>query len=308
MFDYLSKGIHLENNRKITAVLVVLVAYGIFCRIVPLSVLAVLFVLTFAAALGYLFYDFVLFNYKVENNNQSATAYSWGYVRETTKYLDLNTFVAYVRKKDFNFLKEFANSNKQIFILYTFVFADFIIAFKNLDLFNSGAYFAMALVSKFVFLGYLYMKKNFDAVALDVKERLEAILDIFYTHINGLLSVFTVIFILVFILSKYIIEILFGEKYQAVQSSFPFILLGSMFLCVALCVYEAAKIMDVKLTNSILKIYLTIFGVLFVFLPIGYIDTVTYFVVGSSALFSISLYNLVIKKPDYIARTYNHLF
>jgi hypothetical protein len=59
---------------------------------------------------------------------------------------------------------------------------------------------------------------------------------------------------------------------------------------------------------KVLKIFGIVFAVLFVFMPINYIDTITYFIVGMGSLVSIFLYNLVIKKPLYISHTYNHFF
>jgi hypothetical protein len=210
-----------------------------------------------------------------------------------------------LKEKDLDFYKGYFHSYSNSIILFTFIFADFIIGFKNLSFFDSGIYFAMSIFTKFTFLGFYILKGNFDKLKIKTEEN---ILDIFYTQMNGLLSVFFVVFVLFFVLSRFIVEIFFGSGYAPYQSSLPFILIANISLCISLCVYTTAQQINPKLTNRISQTFLSIFIIWFIFMPINYIDTITYFIVGSSTILSIFLYNFVIKKHDYIESTYNLSF
>lgn len=285
-----------------------IIFYAIVCRVLPKEVISVAVVTGLLLLLSGHFYLYVNRLAKSENQADSKVEYSWGYIKEKTVMLDLNMFFSFLKNKDYGFYKQYLRLNFDKFTIALFFLADIVIAFKNLDLYNSGAYFALSFATKFVFVAYVYVENFYKLVDVSDNDRDRKILDIFYRQINGVISVFFVVFIMVFILSKYIVEIVFGNYYISEQSSLPFILLANMFLTIALIVYSTAKRIDLKNTRNILRIYAPIFLVLFIFMSINYVDTVTYFVVGASCLLSIFLYNFAIKKLDYISDTYNHLF
>jgi O-antigen/teichoic acid export membrane protein len=188
------------------------------------------------------------------------------------------------------------------------MFGDFIVSFKNLSLSESGVYFALSLFCKFIFISYIYINRSIVAVSDKDENKEEKVLDIFYKNLNGMLSLGFVIFVLFFILSKYLIEIFFGESYVYYQTSLPFIMVANIALLVALLTYETAKKIDKDGTKKVLKIFVPIFTILFIFMTNGYVDTVAYFVIGGCSILSIFLYNFVIKRPSYIQSTYNYLF
>lgn len=300
--------LNIENRNKETLILSGVVGFALFSRIIPFSFVTLITLVFVILVIATDFYFYTNRTSREENKNEKVLEYSWGYVKEKTSHLDINTLVKYLSSKDFAFYKNYFTINHNKIILLLFVFGDIIVAFKNLDFFNSGIYIAMSIFTKFVFLGYIFMRDTYNKILVGENNSEENILDIFYSQINGLLSAFIVIFLLFFALSKYLVEIFFGKDYLPYQSSLPFVLFANIALVVAICVYMTSKRIDPQLTGKISKIFATIFGVIFIFMSINYIDTVTYFVIGTSCLLSIFLYNFVIKKPQYIANTYNHLF
>lgn len=308
----LNKHRNITSDRKIAIFLVLIIGYSIFCRIIPPEVISIFVVMFFLAFVFFEFYLYVMAHAKIENKNHNTVEYSWGHVKQKTDTYDAKRFFEYIHAQDFNFYKTFLQMHTDKIILFSFIFIDLIIAFKNLSFFYSGTYFALSLFTKFVFVAYLQLEKIYnriDHIKLPENENKDdVILDIFYSQFNGIVSVFFVVFVFFFILSKYITEIFFGASYSPVQSSLPFVLIANMFLTISLCIYETAKRIDRRATNNILKVYCPLFLVIFVFMSINYVDTVTYFIVGASSILSIFLYNFVIKKPQYIAETYNHMF
>jgi len=300
--------VNIHSEKKFIFLLAAIIFYSILCRLIPATLISMLVVLSFVAYVAVEFYIYVNHNAKLENKHSNTIEYSWGHVKEKTSMLDLQKFFQYILTKDLSFYKKFVIHHKENVILFIFTFGDMLVAFKNLSFFYSGSYFALSIFVKFVFVGYFHLYKIYESAHITRDNAEEKVLDIFYSQINGLISVFFVLFITVFILSKYIVEIFFGVDYMPLQSSLPFILLANMFLCGALCIFETARRMDSKMTNNIIKIYSPFFAVLFVFMSINYIDTITYFIIGATSILSIFLYNFVIKKPQYIADTYNHLF
>jgi hypothetical protein len=214
----------------------------------------------------------------------------------------------YLYGKDFSFYRNYLNINLEKIVILLFIFGDLVVAFKNLDVKSAGVYIAMSLFTKFVFIGYIFIGQTYKKVLVGANDTEENILEIFYSQINTMLSFFAAAFVFVFILSRYIVEIFFGSGFAPYQSSLPFIMLANMSLAVALSIYITALRLGDRLTKKISKFYSIIFFVLFVFMTVNYVDTVTYFIIGSSTLLSIFLYNFVIKKPAYIENTYNHLF
>lgn len=293
-----------KNDREIF-ILSVVILFSILCRLLTFPYITALVMAVFTFLISFNFYSFVNKIAKSENKSHNTQEFSWGFVREKTENLNLQNLFKYLSTKDLDFYKKYLFSNSNFIILFLFIFTDFIIAFKNLSFFDTGIYFAMSIFTKFTFLGYIIMNDMFNKLK-DKSE--ENILDVFYTQMNGLLSVFFVIFILFFVLSKYIVEIFFGNNFSPYQSSLPFILVANISLCISLCVYTTAQKINPKLTGRITQTFILIFTLLFIFMPINYIDTITYFVVGSSTILSIFLYNFVIKKHDYIENTYNLSF
>jgi hypothetical protein len=254
------------------------------------------------------FYIYVNKSAKDENKNMKTTEFTWGFVKEKKDMMDFYTLTNYLYTKDFSFYKNYLIINLEKTILLLFIFGDLLVAFKNLDMRNAGIYIAMSLFTKFVFLGYLFLRQTYKKILVGNNKTEDNLLEIFYSQINSMLSFFAAIFVFFFVLSKYIVEIFFGKAFAPYQSSLPFILLANMSLVVAICIYVSATKLNEQLTKRISKMFVFVFFVLFVFMTVNYIDTVTYFIIGSSALLSIFLYNFVVKKPGYIESTYNHLF
>jgi len=141
-----------------------------------------------------------------------------------------------------------------------------------------------------------------------VKDNAEKVLEIFYRELNGIIAVFFVIFILSFILSRALVEIVFGSAYIPDHSSLPFVLLANMALAISLVVYTTARRINRAATINIIKLYSIVFVPIFIFLSINYIDTVAFFIIGSATLLSVFLYNFAMRNLDYISDTYNHFF
>jgi hypothetical protein len=310
MWDKLS----IPKNNYEVAILSLILVFAIFVRTVPFSMITIVTILIFVSLISLDFYLYVNKRAHDENKNIVTTNFSWGFVKEKTEMITFKTLVNYLSNKDFGFYKNYLMLNLQKIIFGIFLFGDLVIAFKNLDMKNAGIYIAMSIFCKFVFIAYIFMRQTYlKSVANNEKTNDEninedTILEIFYTQINTLLSSFAVLFIFFFMLSRYISEIFFGNSFYPYQSSLPFILLANISLVILACVYLTAKMLDESLTNKIVKIYSVAFFVLFVFMNVNYLDNITYFVIGASALLSIFIYNFVIKKPDYIKRTYNFLF
>lgn len=307
-FDSVFNKLRIPNNNLEAFFLALLVGFALLVRVVPFELITIFTLLFF---LGIFALDFFMYTNKLakeENKNIKTTEFSWGFVKEKKEIMDINTFLEYLSNKDFSYYKSYILINIDKLIILLFVFSDILVAFKNLDMRNSGIYIAMSLFTKFVFIGYVLMKQTFDKTLISEKTTEENILEIFYTQINTMLSSFAALFIFFFLLSKYLVEIFFGQAFTFFQTSLPFILLANISLVVALCIFMTSIKLDEKVTLKISKFFLAIIFILFIFIAINYIDTVTYFIIGSSALLSIFLYNFVIKKPSYIESTYNHLF
>lgn len=307
-YDKYMKRLNIPNHNREVFALSLLLIFAILTRALPFEAITVLTVFCFLFLLSLDFYFYANKSAKDENKHEKTVEFSWGFIKEKKELIDLATLVKYLKNKDFSFYKVYLKLNITKGIILLFLFGDILAAFKNLNLFYSGIYIAMSIFTKFVFLAYLFMRQSYVKFLIGEKNTEENILNIFYSQINSMLSIFAVIFIFFFVLSKYIVNIFFGGSYLPYQSSLPFVLLANISLVIAICIYSTAKKIDENTTNRISKIYLSIFTVLFVFMSINYVDTVTYFVIGSSALISIFLYNLVIKKPAYIESTYNSLF
>ncbi len=302
-----------SKDNKELFFLAVLVIFSMFVRIVPFSLITILFLLVFLGILSIHFYYYVNKSAREESKNNKVTEFSWGFVKEKTDLMDMFSFVNYLYNKELVFFKKYIliNIDKAVFLL--FFFADILVAFKNLDTQSAGIYIAMSIFTKFIFVAYFYMKQVY-VKTLNKKDKIEEsfeedrVLNIFYTQINIIISLFATLFIFFFILSKYIVDIFFGINYFPYQSSLPFVLLANISLALASCLYFSAMELDAKATKKISKIFFTLIFILFIFMNVNYIDTVTYFITGTSSLLSIFLYNFIIKKPEYIKRTYNLLF
>jgi len=285
-----------------------LVAFSLFVRIIPLSLITILTLTVFTFFVGYHFYLYV--NKAMYNKSKEyfLVEYTWGSFAKNANYFDIYKIKNFLLKQDFVFIREYINVNIYYIIFGLFIFLDLLIAFKNLNLKNTGAYIALSLFTKFVFFAVYYLDKYFKKNEAQSPLDEEKVLDIFHTQISSYFSILAVVFIIFFVLSRYIVEIFFGFRFFAYQSTLPFVLLANISLAVMFCIYITANRIDKAVTEKILKVYSVFFIIFFVFINIGYIDLVAYFVLGMSTLFSILLYNFVIKKPDYILRTYNLLF
>lgn len=300
----------LKQNKELIFV-VTLISFPILMRILPQTLIALFFTLVFLFFIFAHFYKYCSEIFLKENDNTATLEYSWGFVKENVEALDMQNFVKFLKTTDINFFKKYFSLNRTFFMLTLFMTGDLIVAFKNLSLSESGVYFALSFFTKFVFLAYIYIDKTYINILkenLSETARQTKVLDIFYKHFNGLASLSVVLFILYFILSKFLIEIFFGFDYMLYQTSLPFILSANLALLISLFVFRTATIVDPQRTWGILKIFIPIFFILFVFMDISYYDTVAYFVIGSSAVLSIFLYNFCIRKPAYIESTYNSLF
>lgn len=307
-YDKYMKRLNIPNHNREAFALSLLLLFSIFSRVIPFFLITILFVMCFLALLAVDFYFYVNKSAKDENKNEKTIEFSWGFVKERTELMDMDTIIKYLKNKDFSFYKTYLNLNINKGTVLLFFLGDILVAFKNLDLAHAGIYIAMSLFTKFVFLGYLFMRQSYAKVLIGEKNTEENTLDIFYSLINNMFSIFAVLFIFFFVLSRYLVQIFFGNDYLPFQSSLPFVLLANIGLVIAICIYSTSKRIDSQTTGKIAKAYLFFFILLFVFMGINYLDTIAYFVIGSSALISIFLYNLVIKKPEYIKSTYNHLF
>lgn len=305
--DFFS-NISLPHKNKEIFFLSLLVIFSITVRVTSFSLVTITAITFFLLVVFYDFFFYVNNYATTENKNIKTTEFSWGFIKEKREVMDFFTFINYLYNKEIIFYKKYIYSRLDKIIISLFIFGDIIVAFKNLDMKFSGIYIAMSIFTKFVFLGYIFMKQTYKKVLIAERDTEDNVLNIFYTQINSMISTFAVLFIFFFILSKFITEIFFGNGYLPYQSSLPFVLLANISLVVALCIYTTAIRLNARLTKKIFNIYLSLFVVLFVFMTINYVDTVTYFIIGSAALLSIFLYNFVIKKPAYIENTYNLLF
>jgi hypothetical protein len=285
-----------------------LIAFSILVRLFSLGSITILTLLIFFAFVGYHFYIYVSKAISEETKTKFTVEYTWGGITKPTDYFSFETIKNFLLRRDFEFYKQYISNNIQYIIFGSFIFIDILIAFKNLNLKNTGAYIALSLFTKFVFFAVYYLDKYFKKNESEVKLEEERILEIFNTQMTSFFSIFAVVFIIFFTLSRYLVEIFFGFNFVAYQSTLPFVLLANISLAIMFCIYLTASRLNKIVTDKLLKVYSIFFLVFFVFMNIGYIDLVAYFVLGMSTLFSILLYNFVIKKPDYILRTYNLLF
>jgi hypothetical protein len=303
-------GQYFKTNQEVIF-LFSIVTFPILTRVLPLWFISSFFVIAFLLYLTNHFYFYVNNIAKSENKSVNLQEYSWGFVREEGANLDSKNFLNYLKSKKWEFYRAYLSSNKNIIILMSFLFGDLVVAFKNLSLEVTGAYFAMSIFTKFVFLAYIYINRKTVELStgpLSVEEKEFAILDNFYKHFSGIASLSLVMFVLFFALGRYITEIFFGFKYIEYQTSLSFILLANMALLLGLIIFRTAQEVAKQRTWQLAKVFAPIIIVLFVFLNITHPDTVAFFVIGSVAVFSIFLYNFCIRKAAYIENTYNYLF
>lgn len=284
-----------------------LITFCLFVRIVPPFFIGLLSILILVSIVAFDF--FYYFNKKFIDSNLNElnqTEYSWGIVRhDHFKKEDLKKFFEYLRGLDYAEYKSYFKRLLPHFVFIMFIFGDIIVALKNLNIENFGIYVAFSVLTKFIFIGYYYFSLEIKKLEIFQEENL---LDIFYSFINLFLTSGILIFVFMFLTSKIFTKIFFGYNYLAFQTTLPFVFLGNMMMCIALCVFVTARKMDAVSANRILKVFSVFFGVIFIFVLNSSPDSVTYFIIGSSTILSIFLYNLIIKKPTYIKNTYNHLF
>lgn len=307
-FAELMSKITIPHKNKEVFYLSLLIVFSFFVRIVNFSFVTIVALAIFFGIIAIDFYIYANKTAKDENKNVKTTEFSWGFIKEEKDMMDIFSLANYLYNKELVFYRNYLYYNLQKVILFVFVFGDLVVAYKNLDIKHAGIYIALSIFTKFVFLGYIFMSQTYNKVLVGENNTEDNVLNIFYSQINTILSTFAVIFIFFFILSKFIVEIFFGYTYAPYQSSLAFVLLANMSLVIALCIYISALKINERVTKKISKVFATLFTILFVFSTINYVDTVTYFVIGTSALLSIFLYNFVIKKPAYIENTYNLLF
>lgn len=303
-------GQYFKSNQEVIF-LFSIITFPILTRILPLWFISSFFVISFLLYIINHFYFYVNDSAKKENKSVNIQEYSWGFVREEGATLDSKNFLNYLKSQKWEFYRAYLSSNKNTIILLSFLFGDLVVAFKNLSLEVTGAYFAISIFTKFVFLAYLFVNRK----TLEIKnsnispeEKEFAILDNFYRHFSGIASLSLVMFVLFFALGRFITEIFFGVKYIEYQTSLSFILLANLALLLGLIVFRTAQEVDNSRTWQLAKIFAPIVTVLFIFLNITHPDTVAFFVMGSVAVFSIFLYNFCIRKAAYIENTYNYLF
>lgn len=308
--DSVLKFNNFTKNKELIFIAVI-IGFPILIRVLPVILLTTIVIIAFFFLVFLHFYKYSNKLILLETENTKTSEYSWGFVKENIKYTDIVLLFNSLKGKGFSYYKDYFLANKFFYTLLLFISADLIIAFKNLSFFESGIYFMLSLFTKFIFLAYIYIERVYSNI-VNEKINQEAkeikILDAFYKHFNGLASISIVVFLLFFILSKYIVEIFFGNSFTLYHTSLPFILFANIALLVTLMIYRTASLVDSKRTNDILKVYIPIFLILFVFIDISYYDTVAYFVIGAMSTLSIFLYNFCIRKPSYIENTYNSLF
>jgi len=303
-------GHYFKSNQEVIFLFSV-ITFPILTRLLPLWFISSFFVIAFLVYLMNHFYFYVNNIARTENKSVNIQEYSWGFVREEGAGLDSKNFFNYLKSQKWEFYRTYLSVNKNVIILMSFLFGDLIVAFKNLSLEVTGAYFAMSIFTKFIFLVYIFINRK----TLEIKnsttsseEKEFAILDNFYKHFSGIASLSLVLFLLFFGLGRFLTEIFFGVKYVEYQTSLSFILLANLTLLLGLIVFRTAQEVDNARTWQLAKIFAPVIILLFVFLNINHPDTVAFFVIGSVAVFSIFLYNFCIRKAAYIENTYNYLF
>ncbi len=307
----MSKYVTDGKNKEIVGLCLIII-FCIAARVLPFGLIGIIVPLLMLALVAFYFFKYVDNEFASTNliKTKPVVEFSWGYVKSDVPKLNTLVLLDFLKAKDFSFYKNFLSLNLINLVFILFVFGDFILVFKNLSFEESGIYFMFSIFTKFVFVGYFLLRKNMQVIegesTVDDKEL--KVLDIFYKHVNGMISLFLVLFFSFFVLAKYIIEIFFGNPYALYQSSLPFVLAANSALVIAFCVYLTANMINKEVTAKVMKVFATFLTIFFVFMPINYIDTVTYFITGSSLILSIFLYNLVIKKPSYIEHTYNLTF
>lgn len=300
-----------QSNKEVVFVCC-LIGFPVLARITPLYFVTLLFVICFLIYIINHFYIYVNQVAESENKNVNIAEYSWGFVKnETSDGLDLKNLTNYLKTKKIDFYRQYLCVNKNNIIFIAFLLGDLLVAFKNLSFDVSGAYFTLSLFTKFVFLAYIYTNKENQQIIqeqISVGEKEYKILDNFYRHFSGIASVGFVLFVIFYLISRPLIDVFFGIKYLEYQTSLAFILLANIALLLGLIVFKTSTTVDNVRTWKFTKIFALIFGILFVFVNINYPDTVAFFVIGATAVFSIFLYNFCIRKPSYIENTYNYLF
>jgi hypothetical protein len=311
MFEKLPIHIHTSTKKltgKKTEVffLLLIVLFSVSARIFSFGVITIIFLSSLVMILLLDLYDFVNDTAKKTAKNENIQEFSWGFVREKTDYVNLTAFLSLIKKQNSNILQNYVESRLLFLLTGMFIFGDFIVAFKNLSFSDSGIYMMFSFFSKVLFIFFFSLKRELQLLPESSLSQKENLIDIYYKWVNTALPVSMVIFIAFFLLSRHIVDIFFGNSFSGYHTSLPFVFLANIVLLVALATYFISNHIDQVLTMKVLKIFGIVFAVLFVFMPINYIDTITYFIVGMGSLVSIFLYNLVIKKPLYISHTYNH--
>ncbi len=288
--------------------LTLVVAFSLFVRIVPFQLITIITVLVFLSLVAYHFYTYTSEIISNSLKSQILVTYSWGTINLPNGYLEVKKVLIYLKNKDLNFYKTYILQYSKYIIFGLFILCDLLVVFKNLNLKNAGVYIAMSVFTKFVFLVAFYLEKVYEKTFSNTSITEEELIETFNKQLGSYLSGFSILFIVFFLLSKYITEIFFGYSFSQFQTSLPFILLANISLTIMLCIYLTAQKLNKLVVEKILKVFSVFFLILFVFMDINSIDTTTYFIIGMSTLLSILLYNFVIKKPEYIRGTYNLLF
>ena len=183
-YDKFMKKMSIPNNNREVFFLSLILIFAIFCRLLPFAAITLIFVGLILFVIGYDFYAYTNKNAKQENKHEKTTEFSWGFVKQEADSLDLNTAVKYLGSKDFAFYKNYLLINRNKIIVLIFFLGDLIVAFKNLDMFFSGIYIALSIFTKFVFLGYIFLRQSYAKVLVGDRDTEENILDIFYHRVK----------------------------------------------------------------------------------------------------------------------------
>ncbi len=302
MLESFKKNIHIYF-------LAFVLLYSLVLRFIDPRIVAVFLIVGGLYLFAYDFYHFFLVKFqqfKVHTKNKEQLEYSWGYVnKQKSFFTEIIFMLRFIFELDFVDYKNYLKSKSLALIFIIFVGGDLIFAFKNLDLYSFGVYISMSVFCKLVFIGYYYFQQKLKNVDLENKDM---IFEIFNSFLNLFLTCSTIIFVLLFFASKIFNDLFLGPTYIPFNTTLPFIFLANIALAVAFIIYKTSVLINKKSTHKILKVYAVFFTVAFIFSNNNSLDSVTYFVVGTSCVLSIFLYNLIIKQPLYIKNTYNHLF
>lgn len=266
-------------------------------RVLPPEIIGLAFFLSLFLFLEHRFYNFLR-----QNQAHGQPSFFWAQPHPMFNHTNHNSpthLTLWKKYLDYkNYLSFFA-THKKMFFWLGFVFADIFLAATKLSPRHLGVYICFSFLTKFVFVLYIYAKKDLpDSKADNVVGAPTPLLNqIFFKHLNHMVSLFLILFLVFFAINKSLVWLFLGETFLPYHTSLVFIFLGNAALVGAMWVASVAYLKDPEQTKNLAKYFSVALVVLWLALPLSQIDNIAFFVSGLSLSFAWFLYQLCLKIP-----------